>query len=177
LDLSREGSDPRPAGAIGVISSDYKGLIGVSSDLGINRAQPAAGWRLIIKENTSMSESVIERVELANGLVLEILDLSRPVAGDRWRVEMAARIDVDLEKAGAPDAGPAGFEPGEPLRYEHREVRSFVDAADKDVVFEAMKRQYLDDNLSYLAHPEFAPRLLGRKIAQAKSHTPRHYRV
>ncbi|MEE8315822.1 MAG: hypothetical protein V3R70_04660, partial [Syntrophobacteria bacterium] len=43
-----------------------------------------------------MSERLIEKITLPNGLILEIWDKSRLMAGDRWLVSLLAKVEVTV---------------------------------------------------------------------------------
>ena len=45
-----------------------------------------------------MEGTLIQRMKLDNGLTLEMFDLSRHVAGDRWLVSFEARIEVKVRR-------------------------------------------------------------------------------
>jgi hypothetical protein len=50
-----------------------------------------------IKVINPVSENLIKTIVLGNGLILEIYDHSRKVAGDRWLVKMVAKVDIPLD--------------------------------------------------------------------------------
>ena len=41
-----------------------------------------------------MNEKLIRTIVLGNGLILEIYDYSRKLAGDRWLVKIVSKIDI-----------------------------------------------------------------------------------
>ena len=122
-----------------------------------------------------VKERVIEQMRLDNGLVLEIYDRSRPVAGDRWMVAFAAQIEVAV----TPDlfcdlaASNLSFEDlrrvvGEKAVYQYEKVRNFIDAKQKDEVFRALKEHFLRTSLGYLSSSQFPRKLLLRKYFDAQ---------
>ena len=44
-----------------------------------------------------MNEKLIKTIVLGNGLIIEIYDHSRKVAGDRWLVKMVAKVDIPID--------------------------------------------------------------------------------
>ena len=43
-----------------------------------------------------MPEKLIETITLPNGLILELWDKSRPMAGDRWLIALLAKVEVPV---------------------------------------------------------------------------------
>jgi hypothetical protein len=102
-----------------------------------------------------------ERIFLPNGLEAEVYDLSRPIAADTMKVEMAIRIRVALR----PEyfAAPAHFEQtrkvfGPEIIYEHRTGQSFVINEEKEAVFGALLESFRKDALPYLSGEKFPGR-------------------
>lgn len=107
----------------------------------------------------------IRTIRLDNGLMLEIHDHSREVAGDRWLIKLIARIDIPVDRLAA-DA--AEIEPddinaikascGNYIRYEQKLERNFIDAKRKNAVLQELMTSYLNGVQGYLAHADFAQR-------------------
>jgi hypothetical protein len=122
-----------------------------------------------------VTERFIDKMTLGNGLTLQFYDGSRRLAGDRWLVLFAAVIDIDV--AGAwrqegPDA-PISVEQlrsvlGDTARFRYEKRSHFVDKNKKDVVFERLKNDFLDTNVSYLSNPDFARKFVFGKYRQAQ---------
>ncbi len=113
---------------------------------------------------------LIEQIQLDNGLVLDMYDRSRPVAGDRWMVGFAARIEVLVKPELLSDLATSNlsFEElrrvvGEKAVYRYEKVRNFIDAKQKDAVFSGLKRHFLETNLGYLSSAQFPRKLILRK--------------
>lgn len=126
-----------------------------------------------------MSEKLHETITLDNHLKLEIWDLSRAVAGDRWLVSLEIRIDIPLEIAhleSIPDKEKAfavlrkAF--GEKVTYSYKQEKHFVDEKRKDDVFQSHWERLKDNLLSYLSHPDFAGRLVLSKYLELKNKSP-----
>jgi len=93
-----------------------------------------------------MNEKLIKTIVLKNGLTLEIYDQSRKIAGDRWLVKMAAKIDIPvdclhlgngLNKQVSLNSLKRSFDNF--LRYEQKGERNFVGDQQKDTVFNDYK--------------------------------------
>jgi hypothetical protein len=118
-----------------------------------------------------MTAKLIRTEKLANGLKLELLDLSRPLAGDRWAVAVVARaaVPVTAQSAGAAaDSWTAvrdllGLE----VVYEKKMGRSFVDGAEKDAVVAAIVASFCQQVLPYIARPLFVPRFISQRYREA----------
>ena len=113
---------------------------------------------------------LLSRHTLKNGLVLEFLDLSRPLVGDRWQVVVEARVAVAVSG----DHLPADLIPqlaqiipvlGEEVVFTKQEVRQFVSATEMAALLAEVQEQLLASLRNYLGHPEFAPRLIRKKYA------------
>jgi hypothetical protein len=99
------------------------------------------------------------RHPLNNGLTLEVWDLSRPVAGDRWQVVLEARITVPVSPAEVAAAL------GEQLVYSRRDARNFIDARQVAAVLQEMENRLLELAPGYLGHPDFAQGFIAKEFA------------
>ncbi len=111
---------------------------------------------------------LVESVTLENGLILEIWDYSRRLAGDRWLVGMLAQIKVE--------APPEAFSHEELYQsfleeeegwvyYRHRKERTFIDERERENIFDQLKRRFLEVAVGYLSHPSFKERLIAAEVA------------
>lgn len=121
-----------------------------------------------------MTPKKIESITLDNGLTLNVFDLSRKVASDRWLVKLEAAIDIDVTEncfnAKVPMPAPLAqmrAKLGERATYTYRAERNFVDAKDKDALFGQMQTNLLDQ-IRYYSHPDFAGRFLIKEFARRK---------
>ena len=115
--------------------------------------------------------SPIMSEQLANGMAIDIYDLSRRVAGDRWQVTLRCDAAIPLNDELWQKA-PKEPEPG--LAREIRSAlgnglllslerqRNFIDAAAKDKLIEEMIGQARENIFAYLKDPKFPERLLAR---------------
>lgn len=122
-----------------------------------------------------MEETLVETIRLENRLNLEIYDASRRVAGDRWQVRMIARVPIDL--AGDLFSRDNGSDPslqemtdtlGNPVLFEYRTERNFVDEKEKGSVFDAQMASFLNSARAYLAHPDFPRRFAVKKYCEVR---------
>jgi hypothetical protein len=126
-----------------------------------------------------MTEKLVESLKLDGDLSLEIWDLSRPIAGDRWLVILEARLDVPLEIGyleSIPDREKAfsllkdKFKGNIPYRY--RQERHFVDKDRKGEVFEEFLGILRKNVLAYISRSEFAERLVLSKVREIGTGNP-----
>jgi hypothetical protein len=121
----------------------------------------------------------VETLELPNGLTLEIWDLSRLLAGDRWLVSLEARIDVPLD----PSSLKSILEMEEALSlieqmigptvtYICKQERHFVSQDEKAAVFAEALDTVKKNTLAYLSHPDFAKKLVLSKYRDLKKKNP-----
>lgn len=103
----------------------------------------------------TVTDKPIQTERLENGLTLEIVDRSRQVAGDRWYLEIVARMEIPLD-------GPLGEQLGDRVVFEQRRVRNFVDSAQKDAAVDEMVDSFLTTVRPYLGHPDFPRRYAER---------------
>ncbi|MFC1822525.1 hypothetical protein ACFL9T_07445 [Thermodesulfobacteriota bacterium] len=125
------------------------------------------------------TERLIETISFKNGLELEIYDMSRPLAGDRWLVQLEARIEVDLE-AEAFD----GLEDqdrivsvlrgiyGSRIPYCYIQKKHFVDKNKKEEVLQQFIKNIKESQVPYLGHPEFSRRFLLSRYRELKKKKP-----
>ena len=125
-------------------------------------------------------EKPIETISLENGLNLEIYDLSRPLAGDRWLVRLEARVDVDFEEK--------AFESiedqdrivsvlrgiyGVKVPYQYIQEKPFVDKGDREEVLQQFITNVRESQVPYLGHPDFSRRFLLSRYRDLKKKDPR----
>jgi len=125
----------------------------------------------------TMEEKLIDKIELENGLTLELYDCSRSVTGDRWLVSLVARIEVDVKPEYFEDKESEDFPFDEIKRtigdkavYRYEKQRNFVSETKKDDVFKELKDRFLSVNLGYLSSPNFARKLILMKYQETWGH-------
>jgi hypothetical protein len=120
----------------------------------------------------------IETIPLANGLTVEIRDLSRPIAADTTKVELLFSVAVPLQREDC-DC-PAHYELirkvwGESPRFEYRGTRSFVRNTNVERAARELREAFQQDALSYLARPDFPRRFVRAKYREIETQ-PYRYR-
>jgi hypothetical protein len=122
-----------------------------------------------------MDEKLVDKIELENGLTLEVYDRSRVVAEDLWVVSFVARIDVEVRPEHCEGLHTQGlaFEDvraaaGEKVSYFNEKTRNFIAETEKDEVFRGLKERFLVANLDYVSSPDFPRKLILRQYHQAK---------
>jgi hypothetical protein len=120
-----------------------------------------------------MTATLIRTEKLANGLTLELLDLSRRVAADRWAVAVMARAAVPVNAETADGAAERWTDVrdllGAEVVYEKKMERSFVDGAEKDALVSSMTVSFCDQVAPYLGRPIFPARFIRRCYREALS--------
>jgi hypothetical protein len=126
-----------------------------------------------------MSEKLFEKITLDNGLVLEIWDLSRVMAGDRWLVGLEARLNVPikiehLETLPGKEKILAILKDtfGREISYRYNRQKFFVDKNMKRDVFRGNLEGLKESVLRYLSSPDFARKLVLSKYRELKSQKP-----
>ena len=110
-----------------------------------------------------MPKNLIETITLPNGLILELWDKSRPMAGDRWLISLLAKVEVPVlpEYFSTLDNGEQAYRDllaayGDPLVFIQEKNRHFVDEKDTKDVLAGICKRFKDNLLSYLGNPRFA---------------------
>ncbi len=122
-----------------------------------------------------MEGKQIDKIKLENGLTMELYDCSRPVAGDRWLVSLAARIEVEVrpeyfEGINSPDDPLDAIREavGDKATYRHEKTRNFIAKTEKDDVFKLLKERFLAASIGYLSSADFPRKLILRQYKQAQ---------
>ena len=119
----------------------------------------------------NLENELTDTIELSNGLTLEILDRSKPIAGDRWFVSFVARVEIEVrpelfEGDGISENKIKGIQAlaGEKASYQYENQRNFIDDTEKEKVSRKLKEDFLDTNLKYLSSPGFPKKLILSKL-------------
>ena len=118
----------------------------------------------------------IETRTLANGLKLEMLDESRPMAGDRVQVRLCFRVSVNLQDPSLCDALRSRSQSVDELiellgtcpSFEKRLERNFIDIRQHADVMHALCTSYTQSASPYLGSSDFALNYLLRAAQQAR---------
>jgi hypothetical protein len=120
------------------------------------------------------SPRLLDRHLLKNGLTLELWDHSRPVAGDRWFVCLAARIAVPVQAETLPPEliahAAAVLEAlGEEIIFTHREERNFIAASEAPILLQDMQDRILTLAPGYFGRPDFPGRFIRIKYGEKQA--------
>ena len=117
-----------------------------------------------------VTESLLLRQSLPNGLVLELYNRSRPMAGDRWQVVLEVRLTIAVSAATLPaDLKDRALEVMEALGPEitfiQQDIRHFIDSREVPAILQEMQDRVIEELVGYLGHPNFAGRYIRKKFA------------
>lgn len=110
---------------------------------------------------------MVEKISLSNGLILEIWDYSRKLAGDRWLVGFLAQVGVEPEASHF--SSPYYYEKFKEetdgkVYYRYRKERTFVPEDRVGELFKGMKESFLTAVKPYLSKPDFKERLIAHEV-------------
>ena len=127
-----------------------------------------------------MSERLIEKITLPNGLILELWDRSSHTAGDRWLVLLLAKIEVAVlpEYFSTLDHGEEAYHDlvaayGDPLVFTQEKVRHFVDEKKTEDVLTGLCRRLKETLITYLGSPKFASLFVLKKYGDLQDRQAR----
>ena len=109
-----------------------------------------------------MDTALLRRIDLEIGLELEIYDVSRKLAGDRWYVGFIARIEIPIPfLAGHADSPEVNIEKmkdvlGETVRFEQKRDRHYIAEKEKDALLNGLIDDFLVSTLPYFSEKDFA---------------------
>jgi hypothetical protein len=108
---------------------------------------------------------------LDNGLTLEFWDHSRPLVGDRWYVNLEARIAVPVRAETLPPeliahAAMVVEALGEEIIFSQAEARNFIAASEAPGLLQDMQGRILALAPGYFGHADFAAGFIRKKFAE-----------
>ena len=109
-----------------------------------------------------MDTTLLRKIELENGLELEIYDVSRKLAGDRWYVGFIARVEIPMTflegHADSPDIDIEKMKDvlGETVRFEQKRDRHYINEKEKDSLLNGLIEDFLASTLPYFSEKDFA---------------------
>jgi hypothetical protein len=117
------------------------------------------------------SGRLISQHALANGLILELWDHSRPLVGDRWYVLLETRIAVPVRVDTMPPELKSLAEQmvtalGDEIIFTRTEERNFISAAEFPGLLQDMQDRVLKLAPGYFGHPNFAASFIRGKFAE-----------
>lgn len=132
----------------------------------------------IEKENAMDAEvkkELFGKSTLKNNLDLVMYSRFKHTAGDRCQVTFEAEIEVQIKEEYFKDQSLNNLDIksvksllGEKTLYSYSKTRNFIPEDEKEKIFEDMRQQFLDNNLSYLSSPSFPVRLIKRNYSIAE---------
>ena len=109
-----------------------------------------------------MDTSLLRKIDLESGLELELYDISRKLAGDRWYVGFIARIEIPIiflaDHADSPEVDIEKMEDvlGKTVRFEQKRDRHFIHEKEKDALLNGLMDDFLARTLPYFSEKDFA---------------------
>ena len=109
-----------------------------------------------------MEISLLRKIDLGCGLKLEIHNVSRKLAGDRWYVGFIARVEIPITflaiyaESHAVDIEKMKEVLGETVRFEQRRDRHYIDEKEKDALLNDLIDDFLTSTLPYFSEKDFA---------------------
>ena len=125
---------------------------------------------------TDKAEKFIKRQQLDNGMEIILYDRSRPMAGDRWQVEVQCEAYIPIEESYWKTAAQedqqilAGIRIrlGERLVQTFSKKHIFVAEQDRERLLQEMVQQIYSGLMEYLKRPDFPLRLFKKKYFEAR---------
>jgi len=109
-----------------------------------------------------MEQTLINTIELSNGLKLDFYDISRKLAGDRWYVGVIARIDIPLTDSLLTNQHLSHYSVeeirkalGESVCFQQKRERHYIDEREKDDLVKGLMDSFIKRTLNYLSLPDF----------------------
>ncbi|MBU1342139.1 MAG: hypothetical protein KKE44_02565 [Proteobacteria bacterium] len=117
-----------------------------------------------------MENTIVKKIELDNNQLLILSDLSRKISEDAYVVIMKASIEIKIEKDLFPDDSLSDFKfqdildkIGDKVVYEYKITRNFILNHQKDEVFDAQVKIFLDNLGHYVAKKDFPGKFILKK--------------
>ncbi|WP_373500376.1 hypothetical protein [Desulfococcus sp.] len=120
-----------------------------------------------------MTKSLVEQIQLDNGLVLNLYNASKKIAMDRWQVVCIAGVEVPVDYSDAEALSSAGIHRddlrdalGDPVVFEKHIEKNFVDDKEADQVRRDFFESMTESLIPYLSRPDFPVRFLIRRYRE-----------
>jgi len=125
-----------------------------------------------------MGQKHIEKINLSNGLVLDVMDCSRSIAPDTDKVELHVTTTIYLDPLFFTE--PIQYETtrkhfGESILFEYRNSRAFVPKGDREIIFQQFIDIFRRNVLPYLSTSDFPRQFVLSKYRDIL-HNPFKYR-
>ncbi|MGM0402085.1 MAG: hypothetical protein ACQEQN_00050 [Thermodesulfobacteriota bacterium] len=109
----------------------------------------------------STDNILMETIALDDNITLKLFDDSTRLPDDNWQVTLTARLEIPIdtlyrsERADLPRPDELRNALGDPLVYEHKNVRQFVPAKEKQALLESLIGTFKANVFPYIARPDF----------------------
>lgn len=117
---------------------------------------------------------MLEKIQLEKGLILEIWDYSRKIAGDRWLVGFLAQVSVIPSKEDFSNEFYYEYflqNTDGKLYYRYHKERTFIPEEEVPEVYRTIKENFLRAVLPYLSRPNFKENLIRTEVALFEKRT------
>lgn len=121
-----------------------------------------------------MNENLVETIALDNGQNLEIYNISKNIVSDIWLISVVFKIIIKIDdkllkiNKNTIDYKTIQNKLGKEVVYEVKHERNFIKKDKKDIIFNDIKRSFLNTNIKYLSHNEFAEKYVLKKFSNLK---------
>jgi hypothetical protein len=117
-------------------------------------------------------EILISTFLLENDLLLSFYDGSKKIAGDRWQVNLTARIQILTDLVHFTRMDPEKKSEiiqvvGEQINYEKKLIRNFVGEKQKEETITALYESFLQITRPYFSKRQFAERFILKTYADS----------
>ena len=117
-------------------------------------------------------EKLISTISLENDLLISFYDGSKKIAGDRWQVNLTARIQILTDQVQFTRMDPEKRSEiiqavGEQINYEKKLIRNFVAEKQKEEIVTALCESFLQITRPYFSHRQFAERFVLKTYADS----------
>lgn len=116
---------------------------------------------------------LLEEIQLENGLTVSFYDFSRPIAGDRYQVELLVAIPVAIregyfEDCREPRKAYEAFVAarGNGLRFEQKRIRNFIANEDVPAVLRQLQEEFLRASRYYLLKESFTAKFIRKQFKE-----------
>jgi hypothetical protein len=118
-----------------------------------------------------MTDTLLQRHPLANGLIMEFHDLSKPMAGGRWQVILEVRLPIPVDfttiSSDLADQAPLVIAAlGPEIVFTQQEVHYFIDVQKVPDLLHEIQTRFIQGLEGYLGHPDFASRYIRKKFTE-----------
>ena len=120
---------------------------------------------------------LIETIALEDNITLKLFDDSKRLPDDRWQVTLTARLEIPVvslyrgETEALPLADELRAALGDPLVYEHKNVRQFVGTKERPALRESLMDTFKAKVFPYIARHDFHVKYAAAKY---REHTKRN---